>query len=93
MPGAVWLWLSFPYVMDQASVPAGSDFILKFDGESYQGISSEWLLPEEFKVTFALLPGPVGAITLDYVKGVIPLRVLGGGAYESWAGMPVTDVT
>jgi len=97
LPAAAGTWndpnllvtLTFPVDMDQGEIPNPADFTLKYDAEEIAGDSFQWQSATLANMSFLSEVMPVGEMTLDYAKGITPLKALDEKEYDSWLALPV----
>jgi hypothetical protein len=98
LPAANGLWngvkcvveLYFPQEMDTLSSPDATDFTLKYDAEIIAGNAFAWMGSAICEVEFPSIVEPLTNGTIDYVKGVTPLRTLDLKEYDSWSDLFVS---
>lgn len=76
--------------MDPASSPDAADFTLKYDAEIIAGNAFTWMGSAICEVEFPSIVEPLTNGTIDYVKGITPLRTLDLKEYDSWSDLSVS---
>lgn len=82
--------LTFEQTMDTVSIPPTTDFTLHHAGGDENCDFVAYLHDKEMNLNFNMAVPPAGPVTVDYTKGVVPIKTADMREYDSWLALPVT---
>ena len=84
----LYLWLTFPKMMNNTSTPLPGDFVLcTLYGVDIPAYSCVWYYSNVIRLHFSVPVKPTEENWLDYTKGINPLKYEVSGEYASWNHM------